>query len=144
MPRKLLAFYDASGSEADRNRSPILVAGLVSTDRRGGRFHADWSEVLRRYQVPYLHMREFTSFQGPFSSGWRGEVAEQSSPMKVGSVLMRPLRRCLIAQCHILLRLPPHPPREAEAIACAKLLKPIVLGPVDDRRSCICKLSAIL
>jgi hypothetical protein len=76
--KQWIAAYDASGSEAD-NQRPIAVAGLLSTDRRWRRFDRSWHRVLAEFEVPYLHMREFTASRGPFAVGWQGDERKRSA-----------------------------------------------------------------
>ena len=79
MKKQWIAFYDASGSQVDTQREPILVAGLLSTSHRWARFDTQWKGVLEGFDAPYLHMREFTAFKGPFAHGWRGDDARQTA-----------------------------------------------------------------
>jgi hypothetical protein len=60
----LTAYLDESKSD------PIFVlAGLVSTAHNWNRFSREWGKVLKEYQIPYLHMKEFAFSKGPFQ-GW--------------------------------------------------------------------------
>lgn len=65
----LSAFYDASASHID-DRGIITVAGFVSTAPKWIRFEREWNKVLERFDVPYLHMKEFVHSTGAFS-GWK-------------------------------------------------------------------------
>ncbi len=64
-------YYDASGTELDEG-SPLVVAGVVGTVERWLEFERGWDAALRDFGVPYLHMKDFTQFRGPYES-WHGE-----------------------------------------------------------------------
>jgi hypothetical protein len=66
-----IAFYDASGSETDGD-GVIYVAGMLSTADKWFRLDREWADVLRRFRVPYFHMKEFAPGVGPFAS-WRDD-----------------------------------------------------------------------
>ena len=70
----LTAFFDASSSEIG-NRI-ITVAGFVSTKAKWLRFEREWNEVLKRYGVPYLHMKEFAHSRGAFAD-WKGKESQR-------------------------------------------------------------------
>jgi hypothetical protein len=53
------AYGDDSGDADDPNHSVISVAVNLCKDSDWTKFEADWSAVLRRFDVPYLHMREW-------------------------------------------------------------------------------------
>jgi hypothetical protein len=59
------AYYDASSTEIDQDR-PLVVAGLLSTADRWKRFESAWAAVLRRHDLPYIHMKEFAGSHPPF------------------------------------------------------------------------------
>jgi hypothetical protein len=67
------AYYDTSGQQKDMSR-PLVVAGLLSTESRWRRFEREWAAVLRRkeFNVPYLHMKEFSYSTGPYKD-WKGD-----------------------------------------------------------------------
>lgn len=67
-------YYDASGSEST-NR-PLVLAGLLSTERKWIKFEHDWQAFLAKHGVPYLHMKEFAHSRGPFSD-WKGQEAKR-------------------------------------------------------------------
>jgi hypothetical protein len=63
------AYFDASGTK----KMPVLtVAGFVSHVKRWDRFERKWSLILKRYGVSTLHMTEFVSSKGEFTT-WRGD-----------------------------------------------------------------------
>src|SRR5438128_1203686 len=79
-PRKLwlamfMAFYDASGSERDRDGS-LYVVGMLSTAQKWLRLDREWSDVLRGFRVPYFHMKEFAPGVGPFEP-WRDDAEKR-------------------------------------------------------------------
>jgi hypothetical protein len=69
MPNGMLTgYYDAAGSESDPG--VLTVVGVVSTETKWLRFEADWNAALRRFGVPYLHMKKFTPSIGPYEE-WK-------------------------------------------------------------------------
>lgn len=64
----LTGYFDASGTQ--QQSDTLFVGGLVSTVDQWLRFEDEWSECLAEFGVPYLHMKEFAHFRGPFED-WR-------------------------------------------------------------------------
>lgn len=60
-------YCDASGHPADN--SILIVSGFVSTADKWSRFEAQWTQLLEKFHVPSLHMKEFTQCRGQFG-GW--------------------------------------------------------------------------
>jgi hypothetical protein len=44
----------------------IAVCGWLASVERWRRFETEWKVMLAAYDVPYLHMKEFAQFKGPF------------------------------------------------------------------------------
>jgi hypothetical protein len=64
------AYFDASGDK----RSPILtVAGFVSRAGAWERFDKEWASILAREKVSSMHMTDFVSSGGEYTS-WRGQT----------------------------------------------------------------------
>jgi hypothetical protein len=67
------AYYDASGSEAERGDDKrLVVAGLLATETRWLKFEKEWGDVLKEFAVPHLHMKEFVHSKPPFEN-WKGD-----------------------------------------------------------------------
>jgi hypothetical protein len=68
----LKSYFDGSNhadlSQCDR----VVLATVCGNCEQWDRFIADWNEVLVRYNVPYLHVTEAVTLNGPFSmnKGW--------------------------------------------------------------------------
>ena len=77
--RQWIAFYDASGSQADKARDPILVAGLIGRSHRWRRFDDNWKAVLAEFGVRLCTCGILVFFTGPFSQGWQGERDKQAA-----------------------------------------------------------------
>lgn len=60
-------YYDASSTQLEKEK-PLVVVGVLSTERRWLRFEREWGAVLKRFGVPYLHMKEFAHSVGPFAA----------------------------------------------------------------------------
>jgi hypothetical protein len=54
---QFVAAYDASGSDGDKTGT-LVVTGLVANEYKWNRFEDEWRAVLRKFDVPYLHMKE--------------------------------------------------------------------------------------
>ncbi len=63
-------YGDASGSE-DRDRATV-VACFMHSVQGWIEWDIEWQELLKAYDVPYLHMREFAHSVGPFAK-WKGD-----------------------------------------------------------------------
>lgn len=59
----LTCYFDEAGGAEHKF---IVVAGYVSSVAQWLVFESDWKILLAKYQVPYLHMKEFAHFKGPF------------------------------------------------------------------------------
>jgi hypothetical protein len=70
------AYYDASGTE--ESGRPLVLAGLLSTERKWLRFEREWRELLTSFGVPYLHMKEYAVSQGPFRM-WKGDEERRAA-----------------------------------------------------------------
>jgi hypothetical protein len=69
----LSAYFDESISQKD---NCLIIAGWLSDFKKWEIFEHDWKIFLAKYDVPYLHMKEYTQSKGPFSkwdgSNWEG------------------------------------------------------------------------
>jgi hypothetical protein len=64
------SYFDAGYDDRD-----VVVAGYVSSVDEWSQFETEWRLTLAKYQVPYFHMKEFTSFRGPFvAPEWKYEL----------------------------------------------------------------------
>jgi hypothetical protein len=62
-----IAFMDESGDS--HATSFVALAGITAKDAAWSRFEQQWNEMLRRFEISVLHMREFAHGRGEFS-GW--------------------------------------------------------------------------
>jgi hypothetical protein len=67
----LTLYSDCSGSGQDGGTT--VVAGWLASGEMWHRFECEWAWILRRYEVPYFHMKEFAHSTGAFAVGWKGE-----------------------------------------------------------------------
>jgi hypothetical protein len=59
------AYSDDSGAADNPSHSVISVAANLCKGPDWSKFDADWTAVLRRFDVPYLHMREWVNPNSP-------------------------------------------------------------------------------
>ena len=59
----LIAYFDESG---DNNTPLVTMAGYLSDEHNWKRFEREWAKALKEHGASYLHMKEFTQFQGEF------------------------------------------------------------------------------
>ena len=71
------AYYDASGTEGDRDR-PLVVAGLLASVVGWRRLEREWEATLKRFKVPYSHMKEYAHSTGPFKK-WKGKDEQRAA-----------------------------------------------------------------
>jgi hypothetical protein len=84
-------YFDVSGTRLDSDI--ISVAGFVSDGEQWLKFEGEWREVLEEFGVPYLHMREFAHFKGPFES-WRGQEKKRREFLqRLSGILARRVRK---------------------------------------------------
>lgn len=68
----MLALY-SDCSRSGQNDGVTVVSGWLSSGELWLGFESDWATVLRRFDVPYFHMKEYAHSTGAFETGWRGE-----------------------------------------------------------------------
>jgi len=62
-------YCDASGSD---DQSVVAVAGWIGSVANWNTFEIDWKIALARFDIPYLHMKEFAHSTGPYQT-WKGD-----------------------------------------------------------------------
>lgn len=62
----LKGYFDDSGDEEDRQHKACSLSGYIGTFDNWNRFEKNWQQILDDFDVPYLHMKEFAHFRGPF------------------------------------------------------------------------------
>jgi hypothetical protein len=70
----LKTYLDDSGKSDDPCEQMCCIAGCVSPIQAWEDFEPEWKAVLAKFEVPYLHMREYAHSEGPFKK-WRGNEA---------------------------------------------------------------------
>jgi hypothetical protein len=68
----LKGYFDESGDDSDPQHSALSVAGYLGPAEGWSAFDAEWRGVLRKFDVPYLHMRELQNRRGAFKSWAKG------------------------------------------------------------------------
>lgn len=68
------SFVDNSGDEIDVEHKVCSFAGYVTTVKKWRKFEKLWRQVLRKYRVPYLHMKEFAHHIPPFDIFWDNKL----------------------------------------------------------------------
>jgi hypothetical protein len=69
----LKGYFDESGDEHDARHAALSVAGYVGDTTSWPAFEERWRDVLREFDVPYLHMRELQHRRGAFAAWTRGD-----------------------------------------------------------------------
>lgn len=81
----LTSCLDASGGE---DHGFVVVAGYVAQLPRWEMFARDWQFMLKQYDVPYFHMKDFAHGKEPFDSqGWKNEVRRENFLRHLVSVI---------------------------------------------------------
>jgi len=84
------AFFDESGKRDNPDHRVVAVAGLLANREHWERFDTDWRQALYRAGVPYLHMREFAHFVGPFEKFKNGELRRRLLLAELLDIATRP------------------------------------------------------
>jgi hypothetical protein len=71
-------YADDSGDDADPQHAVISVAGYLSDVSRWSTFEVRWDEVLRKYEVEYLHMKEWWDRDGTYKELKKDKEREAS------------------------------------------------------------------
>jgi hypothetical protein len=69
----VFGFFDESGKLKDSRF--VCIAGFVSPDPTWDAFAAEWNQLLKKHNIPALHMRDLIPFRGAFT-GWDREKAK--------------------------------------------------------------------
>jgi len=76
------SFVDNSGDEQDIQHRICSFAGYVTTVQKWRKFEKLWKQVLRKYKVKYLHMREFAHNLPPFDIFWDNDLKKEKPERK--------------------------------------------------------------
>ncbi len=68
----LVAYFDESGVQQREIGGLLIVSGWIASVAQWERFEFDWKLFLAKYDVPYLHMKEYAHSVGPFTK-WKGK-----------------------------------------------------------------------
>jgi len=72
----LKAYMDDSGKLDVPGETICCLAGCVSSEDAFVLAQSEWSAVLQKYNVPYLHMRECAHFAGPYKE-WKSDLTKR-------------------------------------------------------------------
>jgi len=68
------AYFDASYDGQNTQDKQTVVAGYVSTVEQWAQWEIQWRMALASFNVPYFHMRDFITYEPPFSGQrWKSE-----------------------------------------------------------------------
>jgi hypothetical protein len=67
----------------------IAVCGWLASVERWRQFEIDWKAMLATYDVPYLHMKEFAHFKGPFEKFLSVDAGPRTNFMKEATRIIR-------------------------------------------------------
>jgi hypothetical protein len=82
----LKAYFDDSGDQDDPQNLSASLGGYVGIVDNWQYFEKEWKKALHDHGVPYLHMKEFAHFKGPFQkyeTDDKGRIALLKSLIKV-------------------------------------------------------------
>lgn len=69
----LNAYFDETGKENDPGSKIVGIGGCVAPFTHWERFEPEWTGVLGKYGVGYMHMKEFSHSVKGFDNGWKGD-----------------------------------------------------------------------
>jgi hypothetical protein len=67
----------------------IAVCGWLASVERWKEFEAEWNRMLAVYELPYLHMKEFAHFNGPFEKFLEPNLGRRNDFMKEATRIIR-------------------------------------------------------
>lgn len=81
----LTSYFDASGGE---DHGFVVVAGYVARLSRWEAFARDWRFMLKEYDVPHFHMKDFAHSKEPFNTPqWKDEPHRENFLRDLVSVI---------------------------------------------------------
>lgn len=86
---KLVGMFETYCDEAGgADHGFIAVCGWLAAVERWKWFESEWKLLLKKYGVPYLHMKEVAHFRGPYAK-WIGAKAERDEFLKQAVDIIR-------------------------------------------------------
>jgi hypothetical protein len=77
------AYFDESGTWSDPGVTVVAIGGCVSSATNWAHFEPSWRQVLSKYKVSRLHMREGSFQRGEYTGwtkdDWQGFLGDFSS-----------------------------------------------------------------
>jgi hypothetical protein len=77
-------YFDESGGD---DLKFIFVGGWVASVKKWEQFECDWKLFLAKFDVPYLHMREFAHSIGPYEK-WRDKTSVRRNFMSMAAEII--------------------------------------------------------
>jgi hypothetical protein len=106
----LTAYLDESGHSQDQKVRFMGMAGLIATSEYWQHYEREWQRVLKDFQIPYFHMKEYAHSVGVFA-GWKADepkrralygelmnVMSETNALPFGSLVPMELFRTFSAQ----------------------------------------------
>jgi hypothetical protein len=72
----LTAFMDETGHPDDPNSKFVGMAGLLAPSNNWERFEKQWKALLKRYDLPFFHMKDYAHSRKAFE-GWKGNETKR-------------------------------------------------------------------
>jgi hypothetical protein len=69
----LKGYFDESGDANDVNETSVSVAGYLGPVEAWDHLESEWQSVLKKFDVPCLHMFQLKARSGPFSKWTKGD-----------------------------------------------------------------------
>ncbi len=73
---KLSGYMDETGHSKDEWQKFNGMAGLIANADKWETFERRWKRALRRFKIPYFHMKEFAHSEGVFKD-WKGDETKR-------------------------------------------------------------------
>ena len=78
----LKGYFDESGDANDVNETSVSVAGYLGPVEAWDHLESEWQSVLKKFDVPCLHMFQLKARSGPFSK-WTKGLDRMTKPQNV-------------------------------------------------------------
>ena len=83
------AYFDGSGKTRDPQARFVTLAGYYGNEAQWLQFESDWNQILQKYDIPFVHMRELVPGNGPYVPRFKNNPNERSQLIRDCALVIR-------------------------------------------------------